>query len=92
MAPFAFDFDSAYRAEGSDGVAWCVFAYETEPDEDTEWSGYENPTGRLLAHMIGDDHTVSFDPEDLQPIDREGYCAECGQIGCTHGGYDRDDH
>src|SRR4029450_3220163 len=54
-APFPFDLDATYTAEGwSARIAWRAFAYETVPDEDTEWSGIENPTGRVLAHMVRD--------------------------------------
>lgn len=81
-APFAFDFEPAYRADGYSGVAWRVDGFETEPDEDTEWSGYENPTGRLVAHMIGDDRPFTFEPEELTPIEEDDYCGSCGQIGC----------
>jgi hypothetical protein len=90
FAPFPFDFAPAYRADGwSDGIAWRVDGFETEPDGDTEWSGYEVATGRVLAHMIGDDREFSFDPDDLTPLDDLDYCAECGQIGCCHDGRDR---
>lgn len=82
LAPFPFDFDPAYRVAGYSGIAWRVFAYETEPDEDTEWSGLENPTGNLLAHMIGDNREFSFEPDELEPLAEEDYCAGCGQIGC----------
>ena len=36
-------------------VAWHVLGWETEPDEDTEWSGCYNRTGRLVCQMVGDD-------------------------------------
>jgi hypothetical protein len=81
--PFAFDFEPAYRAEGYGAVAWRAYAFETEADEDTEWSGYENPTGRVLAHMVGDDRPFSFEPDELAPIGDEDYCGGCGQIGCS---------
>lgn len=81
----------AYTVRRHGGVAWRVLGWETEPDEDTEWSGVENRTGRVVAHMVGDDARFTFDPEDLTPIKREDYCGECGQIGCTHDGLDRDD-
>lgn len=66
-APFPFDFDAAYKAEGwSARIVWRPFAYETEPDEETEGSGIENPTGRVLAHRVGDvDRVYAFDPDDL---------------------------
>ena len=77
----------AYAVAGHDGVAWRVLGWETEPDEDTEWSGYEVRTGQVAAVMVGDDHRYYFDPDDLTPLKREEYCGECGQVGCTHDGY-----
>ncbi len=79
----------AYTVKGSGRVAWHVLGWETEPDEDTEWSGYEQRTGRVVAIMVGDDHCFTFDPADVTPLPREDYCGECGQIGCTHDGLDR---
>ncbi len=76
------DFVPAYTAYGYGGIAFRAFALETEPDEDTEWTGIENPTGNILAHMIGDDRTFSFDPDDLTPIEDNDYCSCCGQVGC----------
>jgi len=70
------------------GVAWYVLGWETEPDEDTEWSGYENRTGRIICVMVGDDEHFAFDPEDVTPLEREAYCGECGQVGCGNDGYD----
>lgn len=81
-----FDFDAAYIADGwGAGIAWRATALETEPDEDTEWTGFENPTGRVLAHMVGDDRTYAFDPDDLTAIADEDYCQGCGQVGCGWG-------
>ena len=94
---FHYDTDSpdpypdAVRIAGHPGVAWHVLGWQTEPDEDTEWSGCENRTGRLVCVMVGDDHHRLFDPEDITPLAREEYCASCGQIGCGHDGYPRDD-
>ena len=79
----------AYTVRGSSGVAWSVYGWETEPDEDTEWSGYEGRTGRIVCVMIGDDSRFTFDPEDVTPLTRADYCGECGQMGCTHDAYDR---
>jgi hypothetical protein len=45
---------------------------------------------RVVAYMIGDDRDFTFDIDDLEPIAREDYCGQCGQIGCSHDGYDRD--
>lgn len=79
----------AYTVRGYRGIAFAVLGWETEPDEDTEWSGMETRTGRVLAVMIGDDYKHSVDPDDLTPIAREEYCGVCGQIGCGHDGLDR---
>lgn len=46
---------------------------------------------RVVAHMIGDDRDFTFDIDDLEPIARDDYCGECGQIGCVHDGYDREE-
>jgi len=81
----------AYTVKGYRGIAFYVLGWETEPDEDTEWSGHENRTGNVLAVMVGDDHRHKVDPEDLIPIDRKDYCGECGQMGCQHDGLDRTD-
>ncbi len=74
----------AYKVRGHGGVAWSVAGWETEPDADTEWSGYESRTGRLACVMIGDDRQWFFDPDDLRPLDETEYCRECGQIGCAN--------
>jgi hypothetical protein len=79
----AFPADN-YRVQHYPGVAFYVLGWETEPDEDTEWSGYEVRTGQVLAVMVGDDHRYRVDPEDLTPLSRAEFCASCGQIGCTH--------
>jgi len=65
-----------------DGIAWYVLGWETEPDENTEWSGYEVRTGNVVCIMVGDDRRFSIEKEDLVPIEREEYCGCCGQIGC----------
>ncbi len=80
----------AYTVRGwGQGIAFYVRGWETEPDEDTEWSGYENRTGRVIVTMIGDDAKHIVDVDDLTPLDRKAYCGECGQIGCTCDGLDR---
>jgi hypothetical protein len=76
----------AYSVAGYRGIAWRIFGWETQPDEDTEWSGCENRTGKVVAVMVGDDRRFILDPEDLTPLADEDYCGTCGQIGCTHGG------
>ena len=79
----------AYTVSGWAGIAWRCLGWETEPDADTEWTGIEERTGRVVCIMIGDDHKFTFEPEDVTAIAREDYCSECGQIGCTLDGLDR---
>ena len=81
---------NAYRINGwAAGIAWYVLGWETEPDQDTEWSGIEERTGNLVCRMIGDDRDFSVDPEDVTALERDEYCGECGQVGCCHDGLDR---
>ena len=74
----------------NDGVAWRILGWETQPDEDTEWTGIEERTGRVVARMVGDDSLFVYELEDFEPLVREEYCGECGQIGCMHDGLDRE--
>ena len=80
-----------YSVRQYPGVAFYVLGWETKPDEDTEWSGYEVRTGRVLAVMVGDDHRHSLDEDDLTPLKRSKFCASCGQIGCGHNVIDDDE-
>jgi hypothetical protein len=74
----------AYTVKGWSGIAWYVRGWETEPNEDTE------RTGNLVCTMIGDDRHFSFESKDVTPLEREAYCGECGQVGCTHDGLERE--
>ena len=76
----------AYTVRGYRSVAWYVYGWETVPTEDTEWSGYEERTGRVVAVMVGDDRRFTFDPSELEPLAREEYCGVCGQTGRGHDG------
>lgn len=55
------------------------------------WSEDERSTGMVYMVMVGDDHRHLVDPADCVPIDRADYCGVCGQIGCSHDGYYRDE-
>lgn len=44
----------------------------------------------VIAIPIGDDREWRFSTDDIIVIARESFCGECGQIGCTHDGLDRD--
>lgn len=87
-----FESGDVVKVEGFSGVAFRVIGPETEPDEDTEWSGYEVETGRIECHMVGDDRIFTFEPDDLEPLEELAYCHVCGQIGCAHDGIDREDY
>lgn len=65
------------------GVAWRAKRAETAPDSDTEWTGIEEPTGRVVMVMIGDNVEFSIDPDDVTRLDDDAYCPDCGQIGCA---------
>lgn len=43
----------------------------------------------VMGVMVGDDMPHWIDVDDLIPLAREDFCGECGQVGCTHDGYDR---
>lgn len=45
-------------------------------------------TGKAVVVMVGDDTRHAVDFEDMSPIEREEYCGGCGQIGCSHDGYE----
>lgn len=80
------EFDApAYRVKGAGAVAWWVYGWETQPNEETEWSGFEERTGNVVCCMVGDDRRVALDPDDLIPLDEGDYCGGCGQIGCGCG-------
>jgi hypothetical protein len=81
----------AYKVRHWPAIAVRVLGWETEPDEDTDWSGCEVRTGFVLVVMVGDDAKHRVDRDDLIALDRAAYCGECGQVGCAHDGYDRDD-
>ena len=76
---------SAYSVTGYQGIAWYVWGWETRPDRDTEWTGYESRTGRVVCSMVGDDRRFAFDPEELSGLSEDDYCPDCGQIGCKAG-------
>ena len=79
----------AYTVRGYRGIAFWALGWQTEADEDTEWSGTESRTGLVTVVMVGDDRHHHVDPDDLAPIARTAYCGVCGQLGCTHDGVTR---
>ena len=101
------DKNKRYTVSGYRGIAFYFFGYpkvwevatflatdedgnEYEaPSDDGEW--IEDCTGRVVMIMVGDDHKFTVDESDCTEISEDDYCHECGQIGCTADGRDRDE-
>lgn len=73
------------------------WTYDGEGDPDDESSYlYSEPEEiedrtRVRAVMVGDDREFTFDVEEIEVLPEADFCHVCGQIGCTHDGYDRDE-
>lgn len=94
--PFDFDAayrTDEYRGVGfwADGYeAETVHEWQFVGDEDDDrddedlwvWDeeGDTRPTGKIVAHMIGDDRRFTFEPDELIRVD--GPVCSCGQLGC----------
>lgn len=96
-----FDFDAHYTERRGPAVAWVALGWEPVPNiiEDTEtgceWQDEDEPFrpdfgGRIAFRMVGDDRIFYFDADDMVRIDEDDYCTECGQVGCTHDGRERE--
>jgi hypothetical protein len=46
--------------------------------------------GQVICRMVGDDRDFSVGRDELSSLAREDFCGECGQVGCTHDGYERE--
>lgn len=86
--------NARYTVDGWRGVAFFIarhaqtfVPFSDDWGDDGEW--VDDPD-HVIVVMVGDDdeHTVAVD--DLTKLADLDYCAECGQIGCTHDGRDRD--
>lgn len=84
--------DARWQHSQYDGVAWRVYGWHVEPDEDTEWTGIMVRTGQVVAVMVGDDRRFVEDAAYFMRLDDLDYCAVCGQVGCTHDGRERGPH
>ena len=60
----------AYTVEGYAGIAWRVWGWETEPDEDTEWTGIEERTGAWPLASFLDANGGRVTPDPVLDIDR----------------------
>lgn len=82
---------NTYTVSGWPGVAVRMVGPVTVRDDDYDWTGLEHPDENMVrVVMIGDDHEHIVDRADLVPLDSLDYCAECGQVGCTADGRDRE--
>ena len=93
------DFDAAYKVDGYPGIAWHIIDYAREfvtYEIEENVPGFMMPDiielqeevedrSRVIAVMIGDDRSFTFDVEDLTIIDDDDYCSCCGQLGCPWG-------
>ena len=91
------NFDAHYAVAGYRGIAFYLIGYASTSEqilclgEDEDGQEVEIETGEfetvedrenVIAVMVGDDrkHTVSID--DITIIPEDGFCRECGQVGC----------
>lgn len=45
---------------------------------------------QVVVRMVQDDRDETVDRDDVTLLDREAFCGNCGQIGCTQDGEERD--
>lgn len=75
---------NAYKIKSYPGIAWYVLGWELVYNEDPEWSGEKERSGKIVAVMVGDDRKFIFEPTDIKVLNEDEYCHSCGQIGCEH--------
>lgn len=84
-------FPGHYKVKGYRGIAFYVYGYAKEwiadecPDDSEEGGEYVDNTERVLVIMVGDDHKIQVDVDDLEPLPEGEFCSECGQLGCGWG-------
>lgn len=94
-----FDFESAYKVDGYDGVAWRACRHPETlwipgwlelPDgqlvEDEEDGEFVENTDLVVCVMIGDNREFEFEIDELTKISDDEFCSSCGQLGCQHDG------
>jgi hypothetical protein len=92
VAVMTLDLDSRYTVDGfSDGIAFYLLGPVMTRDEDYYWTGIEEAHETLVrVVMVGDDRVFEVDRDDLTKLGELDYCAECGQVGCTADGRERE--
>jgi hypothetical protein len=61
---------------GESGVAFHVLEVSSDGE-------------RLHVRMVGDDRVHTIYRDDVDLLDREDFCGQCGQVGCAHDGMER---
>ena len=96
------DMSAHYTVSGYRGIAFRITGYAkvwetaTVINDDGTLEAIEgegewvDDTDSLVMVMIGDDRKHYVSPDDITLLPEGDYCAECGQVGCTHDGRDRD--
>lgn len=78
-----FTGETKYAVVGYGGIAFYLLGYEEIRDENYGWTGIPVVNKDMVrAVMVGDDRIHLIDVDDLEAIDPDSYCPECGQIGC----------
>jgi hypothetical protein len=63
----SINMDAAYQVQGYRGIAWRLISADGN---------------NVVAYMIGDDRTFTFDVSEIEVIGEDTFCHSCGQIGC----------
>jgi len=77
------DLSARYQVKDSEGIAYYLKGYKQVWD--AEYGEYFPDEDYVIAVMVGDDREWTIDVDDLIPLDEDGFCRECGQVGCMHG-------
>lgn len=96
------DFTARYSVAGYRGVAFYLKGYSKKYERSQYWDDHVggfvdsdefdevDDESQVIAVMVGDDREHIVDVEDLTVLGELDYCAECGQVGCTHDGRERE--
>lgn len=84
------DFSARYEWTAFRGVAFYLLGYKRiQVQQDLEFQydepEFEDDVDVVVGVMVGDDHRWDIPVDELVPLDENGYCRECGQVGCMHG-------
>lgn len=80
------------RSKRYPGIAMWVTGYATRDPDPMGWDPWDGPYDErpkvvdyqtAVVRMVGDDRDIEIDIADLEPLDPDDFCPECGQIGCA---------